>query len=71
MIGIPLVTGVYILTNIAYFAVLSPEELLYSDAVAFVSWPKPTGPKMGDQLITGVTPHCESFSCVCVSQKNV
>lgn len=33
-IGIPLVTVVYLLTNIAYFTVLSPEELLQSPAVA-------------------------------------
>ena len=37
LIGIPLVTTVYILTNISYFTVLSPEELLASPAVASVS----------------------------------
>ncbi|XP_072037627.1 b(0,+)-type amino acid transporter 1-like [Amphiura filiformis] len=35
IIGIPLVTIVYVLTNISYFAVLTPEELLLSDGVAF------------------------------------
>ncbi|XP_071784716.1 b(0,+)-type amino acid transporter 1-like isoform X4 [Asterias amurensis] len=34
IIGIPLVTGLYILVNIAYFTVMSPEELLQSGAVA-------------------------------------
>ena len=36
-IGIPLVTGVYLLTNISYFTVLSKEEVLESSAVAVVS----------------------------------
>ncbi|CAL1292607.1 unnamed protein product [Larinioides sclopetarius] len=34
MIGIPLVTLCYVLTNISYLTVLSPAELLASDAVA-------------------------------------
>ena len=37
MIGIPLVTVAYILTNISYFTAMSPEELLASPAVAVVS----------------------------------
>ena len=36
-IGIPGTTLVYVLTNMAYFTVLSPEELLQSNAVAVVS----------------------------------
>ncbi|XP_072019831.1 b(0,+)-type amino acid transporter 1-like [Amphiura filiformis] len=52
LIGVPIVTVVYILTNIAYFTVLSPAELLQSDAVAVtfsirtlgpVSWIIPLG----------------------------
>ncbi|XP_072037430.1 b(0,+)-type amino acid transporter 1-like [Amphiura filiformis] len=43
IIGIPLVTVVYVLTNIAYFAVLSPEELLLSDGVAFTFAQKTLG----------------------------
>ena len=35
----PLVTIVYTFANIAYFAVLSPQELLASNAVAVVSTP--------------------------------
>ena len=38
-IGIPLVTIVYLLTNISYFTVLSPQALLDSPAVAIVSEP--------------------------------
>lgn len=37
MIGIPLVTGCYVLVNIAYLAVLSPAEIMTSSAVAVVS----------------------------------
>ncbi|EPY84939.1 B(0,+)-type amino acid transporter 1-like protein [Camelus ferus] len=37
MIAIPLVTGLYILVNISYLLVLSPREILSSDAMA-VSW---------------------------------
>ncbi len=33
----PLVTGIYVFANIAYFTVLSPQELLDSNAVAVVS----------------------------------
>ena len=36
-IAVPSVTVIYLLTNIAYFAVLSPTELLASSAVAVVS----------------------------------
>ena len=36
MIGIPTVTILYILVNISYFTVMSPEELLQSKAVAVV-----------------------------------
>ncbi|XP_054584045.1 b(0,+)-type amino acid transporter 1-like [Eptesicus fuscus] len=37
MIAIPLVTGLYILVNISYLLVLSPNEILSTDATA-VSW---------------------------------
>ncbi|XP_066241737.1 b(0,+)-type amino acid transporter 1-like [Saccopteryx leptura] len=37
MIAIPLVTGLYILVNISYLLVLSPNEILSSDAMA-VTW---------------------------------
>lgn len=37
VIGIPLVTICYILMNIAYFTVMTPTELLQSQAVAVVS----------------------------------
>lgn len=37
VIGIPLVTVCYILMNIAYFTVMTPTELLQSQAVAVVS----------------------------------
>lgn len=34
----PVVTIVYVITNVAYFAVLSSEEILASDAVAVSLW---------------------------------
>ena len=37
LISVVLVTGVYMLTNISYFTVMSPQELLDSSAVASVS----------------------------------
>ncbi|PIK51945.1 putative b(0,+)-type amino acid transporter 1 isoform X1 [Apostichopus japonicus] len=44
LIGIPLVTVVYLLTNIAYFTVLSPEEMLMSSAVAVTFAERTLGP---------------------------
>ena len=38
-ISMPLVTCVYVFANVAYFTVLSPQELLDSNAVAVVSIP--------------------------------
>ena len=35
-ISLPLITGIYVLANVAYFAVLTPTELLSSNAVAVV-----------------------------------
>ncbi|CAD5125927.1 DgyrCDS14108 [Dimorphilus gyrociliatus] len=37
VIGLTMVTAIYILTNISYFSVLSADELLKSDAVAMVN----------------------------------
>lgn len=37
--GIPIVTLCYVLVNISYLTVMSPEEILTSDAVAVVSSP--------------------------------
>ena len=37
MITIPLVTGLYILANVSYLLVLTPSEILSTDAMA-VSW---------------------------------
>ena len=37
-ISLPLVTGVYVLANVAYLAVLSPTEMLASDAIVVVSY---------------------------------
>ena len=37
----PSVTFIYVMSNIAYFAVLTPSEIVVSDAVAVVSTVKP------------------------------
>ncbi len=37
MIGIPLTTACYVLVNVAYLAVLSPTEMMESEAVAVVT----------------------------------
>lgn len=37
MFSVPIVTGLYVLANISYLLVLSPNKILSSDAMA-VSW---------------------------------
>ncbi|KAJ8041120.1 b(0,+)-type amino acid transporter 1 [Holothuria leucospilota] len=44
IIGIPLTTIVYLLTNIAYFSVMSPDEMLSSSAVAITFANRTLGP---------------------------
>lgn len=37
-ISLPLVTGIYVLANMAYLAVLTPQEMMASNAIAVVSF---------------------------------
>lgn len=50
MIGIPLTTACYIMVNVAYLAVLSPIEMMESEAVAVVT------------IATQFVFHCMSFT---------
>uniref|UniRef100_A0A1I7SZD4 Large neutral amino acids transporter small subunit 1 n=1 Tax=Caenorhabditis tropicalis TaxID=1561998 RepID=A0A1I7SZD4_9PELO len=59
-ISIPVVTVVYMLVNIAYFAVLSVDEILESDAVAITFAEKILG-SFGSKVLM---PLFVSFSCV-------
>lgn len=43
-ISLPLVTGIYVLANVAYLAVLTPSEMLSSDAIAVTVGDKMLGP---------------------------
>ncbi|XP_033638823.1 large neutral amino acids transporter small subunit 1-like [Asterias rubens] len=43
LIGLPIVTIIYVLANISYLAVLSPQEMLISDAVALAFGEKTLG----------------------------
>ena len=47
-ISMPLVTVIYLLANLAYFAVLTPDEILASNAVAVVSF------SMGNQTQSNI-----------------
>uniref|UniRef100_H2Z9J4 b(0,+)-type amino acid transporter 1 n=1 Tax=Ciona savignyi TaxID=51511 RepID=H2Z9J4_CIOSA len=58
MIGIPLVTVFYILVNIAYFAVMTPSELLQSNAVAITFGDRVFGPA---SFLVPVAVACSTF----------
>ena len=62
----PLVTVTYLLANLAYFTVLTPEEILASNAVAVVSLflmePNRAGaPQWAPSFVGGVTGHDKSL----------
>lgn len=66
----PVVTVVYVITNVAYFAVLSPDQILSSDAVA-VSFVKDTTFSFGYHdlsLFFLFVFFFVSFVCVCTNK---
>lgn len=57
-ISLPVVTSIYILANLAYFSVLTPQEILDSDAVAVTFADRVLGP------LAGLVPFFVACSCI-------
>jgi len=53
-ISLPLVTGIYVLANVAYLAVLSPSEMIASNAIAVVSIQRPCSSLQSDRVLPGI-----------------